>query len=91
MRNNSLKLRQREIVLALLQRKPWVTLTDLLDLRIANYRARVSDLRDEGWIIFQDFYVRDGKRLSRYQLRGKLSDQPKGQMSLLPEVPCATT
>ena len=42
---------QSERILALLKSKEWVGLPEILDLRIANYRARISELRNEGYDI----------------------------------------
>ena len=42
----------QRILTLLLGRKGYqVTLPEILDLRIANYRARISELRDRGWDI----------------------------------------
>src|SRR3990172_10412360 len=44
---------QRNRIYALLKENEWrrVSLSTILDLRIANYRARISDLRREGHTI----------------------------------------
>jgi len=79
------KLHQREIVLALLQRKPWVTLPEILDLRIANYRARISELRDMGYEIKQEDERVGGRRHSRYQLVRKVQQLSLGIIYLTTE------
>ena len=39
---------QQGRILSLLQSRESVSLPDILDLRIANYRARISELRQQG-------------------------------------------
>jgi hypothetical protein len=55
-------------VLALLMSREWVSLPDLLDLRIASYTRRISDLRDKGHDIICETEWVDGVRHSRYRL-----------------------
>ena len=43
---------QSERILALLRSREWVDLPTILDLRIANYRARLSELRAKGYVIW---------------------------------------
>lgn len=62
---------QCERVLALLKSKEWITLPEILDLRIANYRARVSELRQEGFDIECELKVMDGEHHTRYRVRMK--------------------
>ena len=62
---------QSDRILALLRTKEWVTLPEILDLRIANYRARISELREAGYDIpclRQNF---DGTLHTQYSLRGE--------------------
>lgn len=59
---------QADRVLALLRSKEWVTLPEILDLRIANYRARISELRRRGYWI--ECYVKqvNGEKRTEYNL-----------------------
>lgn len=60
---------QCERVLALLKSKEWVTLPELLDLRVANYRGRISDLRLEGFRIdCEKQRMADGILHTKYRL-----------------------
>ncbi len=59
---------QSERILALLKSKEWVTLPEILDLRIANYRARISELRKEGyWIACVEERI-NGQTHTKYRL-----------------------
>lgn len=65
------KKTQQDRVLALLRSKEWVTLPEILDLRIANYRARISELRAEGYEIHCDETRVNGETHTKYALRGE--------------------
>ena len=42
---------QQDRILALLQSSEWLSLPEILDLRIAKYTNRISELRQQGHII----------------------------------------
>jgi helix-turn-helix protein len=59
---------QRARILALLMSKEWVTLPEIMDLRIACHTKRISELREEGFEIVME-PKRVGKSLhTRYRL-----------------------
>jgi hypothetical protein len=64
------KRRQREQILRLLidRRGEWVPLPDILRLGIAQYNARILELRALSFNIENDTFWCDGKKLSRYRL-----------------------
>jgi hypothetical protein len=72
------RLTQQKRLLDLLRSREWVGLPEILDLRIASYTRRLSDLRDEGHIIECETSWVKGVKHSRY----RLVRQPK-QMSLI--------
>jgi hypothetical protein len=59
---------QCDRLLALLRSKKWVTLPQILDLRIASHSRRISDLRKQRYWIECEITVVDGQRHSRYRL-----------------------
>lgn len=71
---------QRERIMDLLLSKPSVPLPEILDLRIANYRARISELRELGHDIRCETQWLDGMRRSRYLLMRVL---PLGEQASL--------
>lgn len=59
---------QSERILALLKSKEWTTLPEILDLRVANYRARISELRRAGYNIECELTVVNGEHRTRYRI-----------------------
>lgn len=59
---------QQRRVLTLLQSKEWVTLPEILDLRIASYTRRISELRELGHPIECETEWIGGIRHSKYHL-----------------------
>ena len=59
---------QQDRILALLQSSEWVYLPDILDLRIANYRARISELRRQCYVISCETEWVGRTRHSKYRL-----------------------
>ena len=79
----------QRILTLLLGRKGYqVTLPEILDLRIANYRARISELRTRGWDIrCEEKQEVAGIRHTAY----RLYQEPK-QLNLLEHTsPCQPT
>lgn len=67
-----IRFSQNERILVLLRTREWVGLPEILDLRIANYRARVSDLRERGYVILnRKEEAADGTVHSWYRLAGE--------------------
>ena len=67
-KSDSLNQRERIIVLLAMNQGAWVSLPEILSLYIANYRARISELRKEGHPIeLKDEWV-DGQRHTAYRL-----------------------
>ena len=62
---------QRDRVLELLRSKQWVTLPEILNLRIANYRARISEARKLGYQIECIGETVNGVRHTKYRLTSK--------------------
>ena len=59
-------------VLNLLLSKEWVTLPEIMDLRIANYRARISELRRKNYnIVNRTERTPDGTLHSFYRIEGR--------------------
>lgn len=73
------KLRQfqKNRVLGLLESKEWVSVALILDLRVASYTRRLTDLKREGYIIERREKRVGRQRYSEYRLLGKLTDQSK--------------
>jgi hypothetical protein len=69
---------QQKRILSLLESREWVPLPMMLDLRIACYTRRISELREQGFVIECETEWREGIRHSKY----RLVRQPK-QMELL--------
>jgi hypothetical protein len=59
---------QQQHIYELLLSKEWVTLPEIMDLRIANYRARISELREQGYHIECETEWVNGVRHSKYRL-----------------------
>jgi hypothetical protein len=67
---------QRERILALLQSHEWIALPQILGLYIANYRARISELRREGYEIqLRDERVNGGRHTSYRLVRRRVPQQ----------------
>jgi hypothetical protein len=70
---------QQQRIIELLSPGHWVRLPRILDLRIANYRARISELRQLGWTI--DCTVvgvnKGTKRLSWYRMTKNPEKSPR--------------
>jgi hypothetical protein len=62
------KSRQQQRILALLRSKEWISLPEILDLRIASYTRRLSDLRELGFRIECETKWVNGVRHSKYRL-----------------------
>ena len=63
---------QKARILSLLQSRRMIALPELLDLRIANYRARLSELRKDGYdIVCWRENRHDGQVHTRYELKGQ--------------------
>jgi predicted transcriptional regulator len=62
-------------ILALLQAHEWVGLPAILDLRIASFTRRLSDLKSDGWVIERREKRVGRARHSEYRLLGKSTDQ----------------
>ena len=62
---------QADRVLNLLRSKEWVRLPEILDLRVANYTARLSDLRKQGYTIECVKENVRGELHTRYRLLGE--------------------
>ncbi len=65
------KATQRTRILNLLLSKPWVLLPEILDLRIASYTRRISELREMGYDIRCETRYVDGVKSSRYHLEAQ--------------------
>ena len=63
---------QKARILRLLRRRMWVSLPDILDLRIANYTSVISELRDAGYEVRNELKFDRKKKcyVSRYTLEG---------------------
>jgi len=59
---------QEQRILDLFARYKKVTLPMILDLRVASYRRRISDLREKGLNIVNYIEMKDGIRCSYYRL-----------------------
>jgi len=59
---------QQDRILALLQSKEWVTLPEILNLRIASFTRRITSLRRAGWVIETEVTQVGRERHSRYKL-----------------------
>jgi hypothetical protein len=59
---------QQQRIIDLLAPGFWVSLPRILDLRIANYRARISELRLKGWKIRCLEVSKGPKRHSFYKM-----------------------
>jgi hypothetical protein len=62
------KLTQQRRILLLLESREWVGLPEILDLRIACHTRRISELREQGYVIECETEWREGVRHSRYRL-----------------------
>jgi len=62
---------QKARILRLLKRKRYATLPEILDLRIASFTKRISDLREEGYEITNEktFDKKRKRYISRYYLK----------------------
>jgi len=68
------KDRVRDLLLK--NRGQFVTTPQLLTLRIVDYRRRIFELREEGWLIeTMPETWKGGQRISGYKLTGKLGKQ----------------
>jgi hypothetical protein len=65
------RLSQQDRVLNLLRSKEWITLPEILDLRIANFRGRISELRQAGYAIHCEKQRVNGQLRTRYKLLGE--------------------
>ena len=68
---------QADRILSLLKSSEWVDLPTILDLRVANYRARISELRKKGFRIECVItYVKYQDGTSAHRTRYKLLGEP---------------
>ena len=65
------RVTQKARILSLLQSRDMVALPDILNLRIANYRARISEMRKEGYEIICWRVTVDGQVRTTYTLKGQ--------------------
>lgn len=58
---------QRKNILTLLQSKPVVSLPEILDMRIANHTARITELRKLGYnILCRTYIVKVGDKYQKH-------------------------
>lgn len=63
---------QAERILTLLRSHEWVSLSDILDLRVAKYSSRITELRHRGYVILnRKEEAADGTVHSWYRLAGE--------------------
>jgi len=62
---------QADRILSLLKSSEWVDLPTILDLRVANYRARISELRAAGYEIQCTKQRVNGQLRTKYHLSGE--------------------
>lgn len=64
---------QADRILGLLRSKPIVSLTEILDLRIASYTRRISELREQGYDIE---CIKERQSNGDLHTKYKLKEQP---------------
>lgn len=62
---------QCDRILALLRSKPYVTLPEILNLRIASHTRRIQELRKAGYVIEIELTHINGEVHSAYKLLGE--------------------
>ncbi len=71
---------QAERILTLLRSREWVSLSDILDLRVAKYSSRITELRHRGYVILnRKEEATDGTVHSWYHLAGEPEPLAKPQ------------